>query len=105
MSPRIPQLTDETQTEAQKEGRDNVRALWGQGLNITDTIAHNPEVLKGFLTFWNAIDASGLSAEDREVICIDMAIQNGCHYCVPAHLHMAQERKSEHGDAHPYHQG
>jgi len=33
-----------------------------------------------------------LSVEDREVICMDMAVQNGCHYCVPAHLGMAQSR-------------
>ncbi|GAB5437898.1 carboxymuconolactone decarboxylase family protein [Falsiruegeria mediterranea] len=55
-------------------------------------MAHNPAVLDGFLSFWAALDQSGLSAEDREVICMDMAVQNGCHYCVPAHLGMAQAR-------------
>ncbi|MBE1285730.1 MAG: hypothetical protein GJ676_20630 [Rhodobacteraceae bacterium] len=55
-------------------------------------MAHNPTVLEGFLAFWIALDKCGLSAEDREVICMDMAVQNGCHYCVPAHLNMSQTR-------------
>ena len=89
---RIPSLTAETETAPQAEARAEVRRQWGQDLNITDAMAHNPEVLKGFLSFWDALDRSGLSAEDREVICMDMAVQNGCHYCVPAHMGVAQSR-------------
>ncbi len=92
MSQRIPGLTDATQTGPQKAARETVKKLWGGHLNITDTMAHNPAILEAFLNFWSAIDVSGLSFEDREVICMDMAVQNGCHYCVPAHLHMVQER-------------
>jgi uncharacterized peroxidase-related enzyme len=90
---RIPPVTAETETPKQKAVRDKARAAWGQSLNITETMAHNPAVLEGFLAFWTALDKSGLSHEDREVICMDMAVQNGCHYCVPAHLDMAAARK------------
>ncbi len=90
---RIPPVTNASETAPQKTARDKVRAVWGQSLNITDTMAHNPAVLEGFLTFWSALDQSGLSHEDREVICMDMAVQNGCQYCVPAHLKMSTARK------------
>ncbi|MEL7012825.1 MAG: carboxymuconolactone decarboxylase family protein [Pseudomonadota bacterium] len=69
-----------------------MRKTWGQTIHITDTMAHNPMVLKGFVSFYNALDQGGLSAEDREVICMDMAVRNGCHYCVPAHLTEAKAR-------------
>ncbi|MDA7963410.1 carboxymuconolactone decarboxylase family protein [Ruegeria sp.] len=55
-------------------------------------MAHNPKVLEGFLAFWTALDQCGLSHEDREVICMEMAVRNGCHYCVPAHLNMSEAR-------------
>lgn len=89
---RIDRITDDTATPEQSEARAFVRKRWGQTINITDTMAHNPEVLKGFIGFYDALDRSGLSAEDREVICMDMAVRNGCHYCVPAHLTEAQAR-------------
>ncbi len=90
---RIPRLTDNTATPDQQVALDAVRQQWGQALNITDTMAHNPEVLKGFMAFHAALVRSGLSAEDREVICMDMAVQNGCHYCVPAHIAASQAQK------------
>lgn len=89
---RIAGLTAETANDRQEQARAKTRALWGQDLNISDAMAHNPVVLEGFLAFWAALDKSGLSAEDREVICMDMAVQNGCQYCVPAHLGMAAAR-------------
>lgn len=87
---RIPPVTDETPD--QQAARAKVRKAWGRDLNITDAMAHNPAVLEGFLAFWTALDRCGLSHEDREVICMDMAVQNGCHYCVPAHLNMSENR-------------
>jgi uncharacterized peroxidase-related enzyme len=90
LSQRIPPVADETPEQAEVQKR--VAQMWGRTLNISDAMVHNPAVLDGFLSFWAALDQSGLSAEDREVICMDMAVQNGCHYCVPAHLGMAQAR-------------
>ena len=89
---RIDRITDATATAEQADARRFVRKTWGQTINITDTMAHNPHVLKGFVGFYTALDQSGLSAEDREVICMDMAVRNGCYYCVPAHLAEAKTR-------------
>ncbi|WP_170428043.1 carboxymuconolactone decarboxylase family protein [Ruegeria arenilitoris] len=92
MAQRIPPVSPDTQTPAQKSALNKVRAAWGRDLNISDAMVHSPEVLEGFLAFWTALDKCGLSHEDREVICMEMAVRNGCHYCVPAHLNMAEAR-------------
>ena len=89
---RIQPIVCNNATEDQKKALMEVRRQWGSKLNITDTMANNPAIVKGFLAFWAAVDESGLSYEDREVICMDMAVQNGCHYCVPAHLQAAEQR-------------
>ncbi len=34
-----------------------------------------------------------MTPEDREVICMEMAYSNGCHYCVPAHRQVARNLK------------
>ena len=89
---RIPAVVKDAETPDQAAAQARVAKMWGRRLNISDAMAHNPAVLEGFLSFWAALDNCGLSAEDREVICMDMAVQNGCHYCVPAHLGMAEAR-------------
>ena len=90
---RIPVLKQNKATQEQQEALQNVRRLWGRDLNISSTMAHNPCVLRGFLSFWSALDESGLSHEDREVICTEMAVLNECHYCIPAHLNISQARR------------
>jgi uncharacterized peroxidase-related enzyme len=69
-----------------------VKQQWGSSWNMTSSMAHNPAVLEGFLSFFNAIDNSGLNKIDREVICMEMAYSNSCHYCVPAHLYTAHQQ-------------
>ena len=68
-----------------------VERSWGQPWNITSTMARNPAVLELFLTLGKQLKQTGLSALDREVICMEMARRNGCHYCVPAHRYVARE--------------
>ncbi|SLN65302.1 hypothetical protein TRL7639_03682 [Falsiruegeria litorea R37] len=78
MTQRIPSVDTDSPEQAAVQRR--VAKVWGGKLNISDAMAHNPAVLDGVLSLWAALDQSGLSAEDREVICVDMAVQNGCHY-------------------------
>lgn len=59
--------------------------------NVTRTIANSPAVLRIFLAFHKELPKTTLSAEDREVIDLEMARLNGCHYCVPAHIKMSRE--------------
>ena len=59
--------------------------------NVTRTIANSPAVLRIFQAFHNELPKTNLSAEDREVIDLEMARLNGCHYCVPAHIKMSRK--------------
>ena len=68
-----------------------VQQDWGESWNATSTIANNPKIVGGFLALWNAVEESGLSATDREVISMEMARRNGCHYCIPAHRLTARQ--------------
>jgi len=69
-----------------------IRANWGQSWNVASAIANNPAVLEGFLALSAAQSRSGLSEAERELISIEMARVNGCHYCVPAHRYIAAEQ-------------
>ena len=89
--PRIGPISDATKDPAAKAALDFVQQSWGMNWNITRGMANNPEILQGFIAFYGAIEQSGLSKEDREVICMEMARSNGCHYCVPAHRFVTKE--------------
>ena len=86
---------------------DELSARWGASWNISRALAHNPAILVAFLALNPALDRSGLSAVDREVICLEMARANGCHYCVPAHRYVSHQagldpeliERLAHGDA------
>ncbi len=92
MTQRIPALSAAELTADQSDALAVMRGVWGEPWNIGLTMIHNPEVARGFLGFWQAIDRSGLSKMDREVICFEMAAANGCHYCIPAHRMVAKSR-------------
>jgi len=68
-----------------------IRANWGRNWNVTSGIANNPAVLEGFMALNAAQVRSGLSEAERELISIELARSNGCHYCVPAHRYAAAE--------------
>lgn len=86
---RIPPIREENASHEGQAALARVRRLWGRPWNVTSGLAHAPTVLNGFLDFWQGIDQSELSSADREVICLEMARQNGCHYCIPAHRYTA----------------
>ena len=59
--------------------------------NVTRMIANSPAILRIFQAFHRDLPKTNLSAEDREVIDLEMARLNGCCYCVPAHIKMSRE--------------
>ncbi len=83
---------DESQTDEQTRALlTKIRADWGRSWNVTSGLANNPAVLEGFIALNGAQARSGLSEAERELISIEMARANGCHYCVPAHRFVAAE--------------
>lgn len=88
--PRIPPidpLTAEPATAALLRARER---KWGKSWNVSRTIANAPAVLKMMDQVWDCLARSSLSNADRELIAMEMAVTNGCHYCVPAHRYVAR---------------
>lgn len=63
----------------------------GQAWNVTGVIANAPAVLAMMDHVWACLGQTSLSRADRELIAMQMAVLNGCHYCVPAHRYVARE--------------
>jgi AhpD family alkylhydroperoxidase len=66
--------------------------FFGRSWVIARVMAHAPAVLAAMLALWERLGASSLSDMDREVIALEIAVTNGCHYCVPAHRYAAHQR-------------
>ncbi len=59
--------------------------------NVTRTLANSLPVLRIFRAIQTELPKTSLSRKDREVIDLQMAVLNGCHYCIPAHITLARE--------------
>jgi len=64
---------------------------WGKSFNVSKVIANAPAVLKIMDSFWDTLNQTSLSLTDRELIAMELAVLNGCHYCVPAHRYFVHE--------------
>src|SRR3954468_2078270 len=53
--------------------------------NAQKVLAHRPEMLKGFLTFYGSVGRS-LDRKLYELIYIRVSLINGCHYCTQHHV-------------------
>jgi|GEM_PF-1178709 len=89
--PRIAPLDPaeaDSQTAAVLTRRE---AKWGKVFNVGRTIANAPAIIKMMDAVWDNLCNTSLSSADREVIAMDLAVSNGCHYCVPAHRYIVHE--------------
>ena len=66
-------------------------AKWGKIFNVGRAIANAPAVIQMMDSVWDTLRKTSLSASDRELIAMDLAVSNGCHYCVPAHRYIVHE--------------
>jgi AhpD family alkylhydroperoxidase len=87
---RIPPLGTEDVDPATASMLRSREKKWGKSWNITHTLASAPAVLAMMNSLWDCLEQSTLSVADRELIAMEMAVSNGCHYCVPAHRYVAQ---------------
>ena len=70
---------------------ETIQDRWGNLFNVAKVIANAPAVLTVMDSIWNDLPKSSLSMADRELIAMELAVANGCHYCVPAHRFVAHE--------------
>jgi uncharacterized peroxidase-related enzyme len=61
------------------------KVLRGKPGNIQKTLAHRPDMLKNFLSFYGSVGKS-LERKLFELIYIRISFINGCNYCLQHHL-------------------
>ncbi|HEX4784814.1 MAG TPA: carboxymuconolactone decarboxylase family protein [Candidatus Sulfotelmatobacter sp.] len=61
------------------------KALRGKPGNAQKVLAHRPEMLKNFLTFYASVGRS-LDRKLYEMIYLRVSLINGCHYCTQHHV-------------------
>ena len=61
------------------------KTLRGKPGNAQKALAHRPEMLKNFLSFYASVGRS-LERKLYELIYIRVSLINGCHYCTQHHL-------------------
>ncbi len=85
--PRIPLVTqDSIDARTASMISDGEGGDWDKVWNVTKTLANAPAALEIFFAIHRAMPRSSLVRKEREVIELSMAVINGCHYCVPAHI-------------------
>lgn len=62
-----------------------VKSLRGKPGNAQKALAHRPELLKNFLSFYASVGRS-LDRKLYELIYIRVSLINGCRYCVQHHV-------------------
>jgi uncharacterized peroxidase-related enzyme len=80
---RISLVAPEAASPEVREIYDKV--LRGKPGNVQKALAHHPELLKNFLSFYASVGRS-LDRKLYELIYIRISLINGCHYCVQHHI-------------------
>ena len=80
---RIDLIQMETASPEVKEIYE--KTLRGKPGNVQKALAHRPEMLRNFLSFYASVGRS-LDRKLYELIYIRVSLINGCHYCTQHHL-------------------
>src|SRR6267378_7438138 len=80
---RISLIASETAPPEVKEIYE--KTLRGKPSNVQKALAHRPEMLKNFLSFYASVGRS-LERKLYELIYIRVSLINGCRYCLQHHL-------------------
>lgn len=80
---RIHLITTDSASAEVKEIYDST--LRGKPGNAQQALAHRPEMLKNFLSFYASVGRS-LDRKLYEMIYLRVSLINGCHYCTQHHV-------------------
>ncbi|MFQ5985324.1 MAG: carboxymuconolactone decarboxylase family protein [Alphaproteobacteria bacterium] len=89
--PRIPLVNDDTANPEAGATLSRFKELWQGDWNLARVLANAPALADAFGAFWDGLQKTSLRRADREVIALEMAVTNDCHYCKPAHIMVARE--------------
>src|SRR3981081_3935259 len=84
---RISLIAPETAPPEVKEIYE--KTLRGKPGNVQKALAHRPEMLKNFLSFYASVGRS-LDRKLYELIYIRVSLINGCRYCTQHHVASSQ---------------
>jgi AhpD family alkylhydroperoxidase len=83
----LPAIDPSTaQPEAAAALAETKAAFGGTVPNLTRVMANSPTTLRGYLAFYQALSDGRLGPEVTERIALVVAEQNGCAYCLSAHV-------------------
>src|SRR5882672_2100315 len=80
---RISLIAPETASPEVRQIYDTI--LRGKPGNVQKALAHRPEMLKNFLSFYSSVGRS-LDRKFYEMIYIRVSLINGCRYCTQHHV-------------------
>lgn len=83
---RLPQITPETATPAQRPLLDETARQLGRVPNLYAALVNSPAALRGYLALREALTDGELDAGQRERLALLIAQENECAYCVSAHV-------------------
>lgn len=92
---RIKLLSTEESSEKSKEILEKISSSGARILNIFKAMANSSAVLKTFFKINEALEEKTISNEIAERIAIQMAVMNGCEYCLAAHSYSGGKILSE----------
>ena len=88
--PRLKVVTPEQATGATKDIYDDLQKKAGKVISIFQGMGNSPAALNAYLSMSSALKRGQLSPQDREAIYLAVSEQNGCNYCVAAHVQIAK---------------
>jgi uncharacterized peroxidase-related enzyme len=65
------------------------KVLRGKPGNVQKALAHRPDMLKNFLSFYGSVGKS-LERKLYELVYIRVSFINGCHYCLQHHVNFSK---------------
>ncbi len=67
-----------------------VEKAYGMIPNLHRVLAESPGALKGYFGLSKALQETGLTPAEQQVVLIAVSVENGCSYCVAAHSTVAK---------------
>jgi uncharacterized peroxidase-related enzyme len=89
LKPVVPALA----TGRIKQMYNSVAAETGKVPNMLQIMGNSPEVLQAYLDLANTIHRISLDGVLQELIALAVAEENGCSYCLSAHMYFARRLK------------
>lgn len=82
--------TKDTAPEASRDTLDAIAKQYGFVPNLFGVLAESPTAVQAYAAINKALDQSGLSPVEQQVVTLIVSATNGCVYCVGAHSTVAQ---------------